>query len=405
MRREGHRILTIDIGPLDEAAALLYEGPWIAERYAVAGSAIESADPGLDASVVKVIEKAKGFNAVQAFEGLYALKSAHARASRIWGSVDVIMLPTAPRLPTRAEVAADPVGANARLGRYTNSVNLLGWSAIALPAGFTPGGLPWGVSFIAPGGCDAALLSWARAWERMVPGPLGAHLGPRDTDFVADDSSRASAASPSFELPARIAGEPLLPIAVVGAHLEGMPLHHQVIAAGARLLARTRTASCYRLFALVGGPPHRPGLLRVGAGAGGLGRSVKAIAGSGAGAGGFSAVPSGSQLGPQPDARGAIMDACSQSGASIEVEVYAFPVHAVGAFLAEIAPPLGLGRIELEDGRWVQGFICEPWGILDAEDITASGGWRYHLGVGVSPRNPSQVAASYPPAATGPTVR
>lgn len=342
LRGEGHRILTIDTGPLDEAAALLYEGPWVAERFAVAGPAIESGDPGLDPTVVKVIEKARRFNAVQAFEGLYALKSAHARASRIWDSVDVIMLPTAPRLPTRAEVAADPVGSNARLGRYTNSVNLLGWSAVALPAGFTPEGLPWGLSFIAPGGCDGALLAWARKWELLFPGPLGAHLGPRDADIVrgdfdGDSPSRASAASPPFELPARIAGERVLPIAVVGAHLEGMPLHHQVIAAGARLLSRTRTAPCYRLYALAGGPPHRPGLLRVGTGVGGL------------------------------------------PGASIEVEVYAFPIHAVGAFLAGIAPPLGLGRIQLEDGRWVQGFICEPWGMLDAEDITASGGWRYHL--------------------------
>jgi allophanate hydrolase len=141
-----------------------------------------------------------------------------------------------------------------------------------------------------------------------------------------------------------------------------MPLHHQVVAAGARLLARTRTAARYRLYALAGGPPHRPGIMRV-----------------------ADAGPVGAE-GAEPHLR-----ACAEVGASIEVEVYGFPIHAVGAFLADIAPPLGLGRIELQDGRWVQGFICEPWGLVDAKDITASGGWRYHLKVG-APEAPSDLS-------------
>jgi len=349
LRSLGHQVVVIDISPLDDAAALLYEGPWVAERYAVAGAAIETADPGLDSTVVRVIGRARAFSATQAFEGLYALKAAQARARLIWQSVDLIMLPTAPRLPRRAEVEADPVGCNARLGRYTNSVNLLGWAAVAMPAGFTPEGLPWGVSFIAPGGCDAALLDWATSWEQGLESPVGAGLGPRT----------AASAQLSFEFPDRLAGERVLPIAVVGAHLVGMPLHHQVVAAGARLLARTRTAARYRLYALSGGPPHRPALKRV-VGAGPAG-----------GAGAESHPRGGGQV-----------------GASIEVEVYGFPIHAVGAFLADIAPPLGLGRIELQDGRWVQGFICEPWGLVDAQDITASGGWRYHLKV-EAPEAPS----------------
>ena len=346
LRELGHTIIPVDLEPLDRAAALLYDGPWVAERYAVAGASIEAGAPGLDPTVARVISKAQGLTATQAFEGLYALKSAEAQARALWGQVDVLMLPTAPGLPRHADVLADPVGCNARLGRYTNAVNLLGWSAMAVPASLRPSGLPFGVTFIGPGGADAALVELACRWDSGLSLPLGAHLAARA------ETPRHGFATP----PLRLAAEAIVPVAVVGAHLRGMPLHGQVLAAGARLLALTRTAPCYRLFALSGGPPHRPGLMRVVPG-----------------------TPSKTRLAELAEDRAGLQTSpIRENGAAIEVEVYAFPAHAIGSFLAQIAPPLGLGRIELENGQWVQGFICEPWGLTDALDITSSGGWRYY---------------------------
>ncbi len=348
----GQEVIEIDIEVLLRVAALLYDGPWVAERHWVVGDLIEAQAPGLDPTVAQVISKAQRFSAIDAFDGLYRLRAAEAEARAIWSSCDLLMMPTAPGMPLHAEVLVDPVGRNAALGRYTNAVNLLGWAALALPAGFTRQQLPFGVSLVAAGGSDAALLDFGQRWDALDRDrPLGA-CGDRLRRPAAPTSS--SEPGPTglpvpFELPARLAAESLVPIAVVGAHLEGMPLHGQVLAAGARLLARTRTAPCYRLYALSGGPPARPGLVRV--------------------------QPSTrKELSPAPPAT-----VESTLGGSIEVEVYAFPTHSIGEFLALIPPPLGLGSLELEDGRWVKGFICEPWGLVGALDVTASGGWRYHL--------------------------
>jgi allophanate hydrolase len=232
----------------------------------------------------------------------------------------MLMLPTAPNLPTLADVAAEPVLRNSELGLYTNFVNLLGLSAIAVPAGFTPAGLPFGVTFVARNGMDAALLHWAAQWQASLRLPLGCRLGP----FPAQ--------SPA---PARLPrAEPTLPLAVVGAHLQGMPLHGQLVERGARLLQRTRTAPRYRLHALPGQTPPKPGLARLAGG---------------------------------------------DAGHAIEVEVYDMPLQHLGSFLALIAPPLGLGSVELEDGRWVKGFICEPWALQGAADISEHGGWRGYI--------------------------
>jgi allophanate hydrolase len=207
------------------------------------------------------------------------------------------------------------VARNSELGTYTNFVNLLGLSAVALPFGFTPEGLPFGVTFIAPGGSDWALAELAAQWQSALQLPLGARLrGAATTDSLID------AAPPGA-----------LPLAVVGAHLSGMPLHHQLVERGARLNMATTTAASYRLYALPGTQPAKPGLVRV------------------------------------------------AGGAAIAVEVYDMPMDSLGSFLAGIPAPLGLGRIQLFDGRWVQGFICEPCAVDGAEDITNCGGWREYL--------------------------
>lgn len=301
-----------EFAPFAEVAALLYEGPWTAERYAVAGALIERDAPGLDPVVAAVVRTGRRHSAVDAFNALYRVRELEAQTRGVWDRFDMLMVPTAPGLPTLAEVAADPVARNSELGTYTNFVNLLGLAAVAAPYGFTADGLPFGVTFIAPGGADWALIEHAARWQRSLGLPLGAHLRglePADT---------------------RIATRPpgAVRLAVVGAHLAGMPLHYQLTARGARLNAVTHTASRYRLYALNGTEPAKPGLAR------------------------------------------------TEDGAAIAVEVYDMPAGALGTLLAEIPPPLGLGTIELADGSWVKGFICEPQALQHAQDITGYGGWR-----------------------------
>ncbi len=316
-----------DLAPFTEVATLLYQGPWAAERYAIAGELIERGVPGLDAVVAEVISVGKRFSAVDAFNALYRVRELEAETRKVWDEFDVLMVPTAPNLPTTAEVAAEPVLRNSELGTYTNFVNLLGLSAIAVPFGFTEDGLPFGVTFIAPGGSDWALIEFAAQWQRSRALPLGARL-------------RALQAADIL-----IAGTPpgSMPLAVVGAHLSGMPLNHQLVDIGARLRTVTTTAAGYKLYALAGTMPPKPGLVR-------NNNTAYNSANNGA-----------------------------DGGAQIAVEVYDVPVAAVGGFLAGIAAPLGVGRVELQDGSWVNGFICEPWGLQDAEDITAYGGWRNYI--------------------------
>jgi allophanate hydrolase len=316
-----------DLTPFTEVATLLYQGPWSAERYAVAGDIIERGVPGLNAVVAQIISVGKKFSAVDAFNSLYRVRDLEADTRKVWDEFDILMVPTAPNLPTAADVAAEPVLRNTELGTYTNFVNLLGLSAIAVPFGFTDDCLPFGVTFIAPGGSDWALIEFAAQWQRSRALPLGAKL-------------RALQAADIL-----VAGSPpgAMPLAVVGAHLSGMPLHHQLVSIGARLRTATTTAAGYKLYALKGTMPAKPGLVR-----------------------------------NNKDADG---------GTQIAVEVYDVPVTAVGGFLAGIAAPLGLGRIELQDGSWVNGFICEPWGLQDAEDITAYGGWRNYSDAGTKKKS------------------
>ncbi len=314
----GARLQGIDMAPLFEVARLLYEGPWVAERYAVAQALLESQPQALDPVVRGVLEQARRHDAVAAFRAQYRLRELAAQIAPLWSQADVLVVPTAPALPTLTAVAEAPVLRNSELGRYTNFVNLLGWSALSVPAGLTAAGLPFGVTFIAPGGSDAALAALGARWQAARPLPLGAHLGP------AQPGDLALAVAPR--------AAPSLPLAVVGAHLQGMPLHGQLLERGCRLLERTRTAPSYRLYALPGTTPPKPGLARV-----------------------------------------------ADGGSAIELEVYDMPQDALGSFLALIPPPLGLGSVELADGRWVRGFICEPLALAGAQDISVHGGWRAYL--------------------------
>ncbi len=317
----GHTAVPVDFSPLHATADLLYGGPWVAERHATVQALMERNPQALDASVRRVIEPALALTATDAFRGQYTLRAARRDTAAVWREVDVLMVPTAPTHPRFAEVEADPLGANAQLGAYTNFVNLLGWSALALPFGFTPEHRPFGVTFIAPGGADAALARFGQGWERSRALPLGAGL--RSSSTAPTDRT------PPTRWPATRA---TLPLAVVGAHLSGLPLNGQLTERGATLSQATATAPSYRLFALPGTVPPKPGLLRVGAG-----------------------------------------------GRSIAIEVWDVPLDAVGSFLALIPAPLGLGSVELIDGRSMHGFVCEAFALEGALDISSFGGWRAYL--------------------------
>ncbi|MBL8329296.1 MAG: allophanate hydrolase [Rubrivivax sp.] len=314
----------LDMAPLQAVARLLYEGPWVAERHAVVDLLLAQQPEALDPTVSAVIGTATRFSAADAFRAQYRLREAAREANALWETVDLLMVPTAPRHPRFDEVAADPIGANAVLGTYTNFVNLLGWCALALPAAITSAGLPFGVTFIAPGGLDAALARFGQRWERaggQAPGRCGAPAPG------VGEAERA--ALPSLPWPQ---SRPTLPLAVVGAHLSGLPLNGQLLERGATLRESTSTAPVYRLFALPGTRPPKPGLQRV-----------------------------------------------REGGQAIALEVWDMPQAALGSFLALIPSPLGLGTIELADGRQVHGFLCEAHALEGAADISHFGGWRRYL--------------------------
>jgi allophanate hydrolase len=318
----GHEVVALDFSLLDEVAALLYEGPWVAERHTVLQALMDVRPEALDPTVRRVVARAAGFSATDAFRAQYRLRTLQQQAQGLWGRVDALLVPTAPGHPRFAEVDADPVGANAAMGTYTNFVNLLGWCALAVPAGRTDRGLPFGVTFIGPAGCDAPLAALGQAWT----------AAPAATAWL-----RAPASGPT------------LPIAVVGAHLSGLPLNGQLTERGATLLRRTRTAPCYRLHELPGTVPPKPGLQRV-----------------------------------------------TTGGGAVEVEVWALPQAEVGSFLALIPAPLGLGTIELEDGSPVHGFLCEAHALAGARDITAHGGWRAWLAARAAAAAPAEAPGTVP---------
>jgi allophanate hydrolase len=313
-RELGHEIVPLDFAPLQAVADLLYNGPWVAERHAVVQALLERDPEAIDPTVRRVIERAIGLTATETFKAQYALRAAQQDTAALWRQVDVLMVPTAPAHPSFAELDADPIGANARLGLYTNFVNLLGWCALALPASFNAQGLPFGVTFIAPGQADAALVRFGLSWQTAVALPLGA-TGAR----------RLSGTAGGWPAAERMT----MPLAVVGAHLSGMPLNGQLTERGATLREATTTAPCYRLHALRGTVPPKPGLQRV-----------------------------------------------AEGGASIAVEVWNVPLRQVGSLLALIPAPLGLGSVALADGSTVHGFICEGHALAGATDITSYGGWR-----------------------------
>ena len=308
--------IDIDFSPFRSAGALLYDGPWIAERLAAIEEFFRSHSEELLPVTRRIIAAAADYRAVDAFKASYRLSALRRASEPVWRDADLLLLPTAGTIYTVAEVEAQPLELNARLGRYTNFVNLLDLAAIAVPAGFRSDGLPFGVSLVAPAFSDAALARLGAALHRRLDLPLGA-----TPDRLPPDSPEAKIA----------AGEKRVEIAVVGGHLSGMPLNRELLDQGARLVCQARTAAVYRMFRLDGEPP-RPGLVR-----------------------------------------------SRDGGRSIEIEIWSLSVAGFGAFVAAVPPPLAIGTLVLDTGRQVKGFLCEAEATNDAEDITPFGGWRAYL--------------------------
>ncbi len=315
LKTQNVELIEIDFQPFIDAALLLYQGPWVAERYAAIQDFFEANSSRCLPVIETIVSGARGKTAVDAFKAMYKLQAFKVQCDAIMQTLKAVVIPTAGTVYTIAEVNADPIQLNSNIGHYTNFMNLLDYAAIALPAGMQSTGLPFGITLFGPLWSDRALLSMGAQWQQLLGLPLGATQTP---------------------LPALAKSLPkdsnLVEIAVCGAHLKDLPLNFQLLERKATLVKATKTAASYKLYALAGGPPYRPGLIRV-----------------------------------------------EENGAAIEVEVWQMPVENLGSFLAGIPQPLGLGKVELADGAWVTSFICEGYAVGGATDITHFGGWRGYL--------------------------
>ena len=315
LKRLGGTPVELDFEPFYRAGQMLYEGAFVAERAASVQGILSAGPSGVLPVITKVLSKADGFSATDAFIGAQTLAE-HARKARLaWPSMDVLVVPTTPFFPKVSEVEADPIGLNSRLGALMNFANLLDLSALAVPSNFRSDGLPFGITLFGRRDADALLAAIGAAFQKDVAGKLGATNTPLP---------------PSPPPPSPRAGNLLL--AVVGAHLSGQPLNKQLTELSARLVRACKTSPDYRLYALPNTTPPKPGLARV-----------------------------------------------SSHGSAIEVEVWELTTEAFGQFMKGVPAPMTIGTLLLEDGSKVLGFGCEPIALEGATDITEFGGWRAYL--------------------------
>jgi len=311
----GGEIVELDFRFFFEVAAMLYDGVWIAERYTVVENLIKDNPDALHPVTRRVIEKAERFSAADAFRGFYRLRALQRRAMPLVESVDLLCVPSMPTFYTVAELEANPLEPNARLGTYTNFVNLLNLCGITVPTKARSDGRPGSVTLLARADRDGHIAAIASALQRrcdVTPGATGWPI------------PKAATLEPT-------PGPEEIALAVVGAHMSGLPLNHELTRLGARYLYTTKTTPTYRLYRLPGGPPFRPGLLS------------------------------------------------DESGSAIALEVWAMPTNRFGDFIRGVPKPLGIGTLTLENGTEVKGFLCESSATAEAEDVTNYGGWRAYL--------------------------
>lgn len=313
----------IDYTPLAAAADLLYNSAMVAERYAAIQPFFDAHESEVMEPVRSIIAKGRDYSAADLYAAQTQLRAYGQQAAAMWDGIDMLLVPTAPTHYTIEDMQADPVVLNRNLGEYTNFVNLLDYAAIAVPSSIRPDGLPFGVTLIGPCGSDLQLAELGQRLHQST----GLKQGFTGLDLPASQQIHAQAAIKNEARKAET-----MAVAVVGAHLTGMPLNSQLTDRGATLAQITTTAAHYRLYALPNTTPPKPGLKRV-----------------------------------------------MTEGEAIVVEVWDVPISQVGSFLALIPAPLGLGKVELADGSWVTGFVCEGFALDAALDVTAYGGWRAYI--------------------------
>lgn len=317
MRALGGSPVTIPYAPLAEAAALLYESALVAERYAAVRGFFDAHAQEVIEPVRSIIGAGRGYSAADLCAAQTRLRALGQQAASMWADIDVLLVPTAPTHYTIAQMQADPVALNRNLGVYTNFVNLLDYAALSVPSSMRPDGLPFGITLIGPCGSDWQLAELGQRYHHATGLAQGATSEPLP----------APSAVPGVMGPASIR------VAVVGAHLSGMPLNWQLTERGATLVAATETAPDYRLFALPGTTPPKPGLLRVAPG----------------------------------------------TGTRIALELWDMPLVHYGSFVGLVPQPLSIGTLTLADGTGVQGFLCEAQATQGARDISQYGGWRAYM--------------------------
>ncbi|WP_339523175.1 allophanate hydrolase [Pseudomonas sp. EA_35y_Pfl2_R111] len=303
------QLVEIDFAPFQQLAEQLYYGSWVAERTV----AVDGVNPEHINPVVRgIVKNGHKYSACDAYKAEYIRAELSRKINDILTGFDALVVPTSPTIRSLAEMDAEPVLFNSQFGTYTNFTNLADLSALAVPAGMRADGLPAGITLIAPAWHDQALAAFGQRWQQALNLPLGATGKALPAQTPSDKPAPGS-----------------VRVAVVGAHLTGMPLNFQLTSRDAVLVEQTSSAATYRLYALPGTVPPKPGLARV-----------------------------------------------TEDGAAIIVELWDIPQARFGEFVAEIPAPLGIGNLQLADGRWVKGFICEPYALAGARDITSFGGWR-----------------------------
>ena len=316
LNSSGITLVPVDFTPFRELAEQLYYGAWVAERTVAVGEIFEESPEAMDPIVRGIVANGLNYTAIDAWRAEYLRAELSRKINLTLEGFDALVVPTSPTIRTQQELVQEPVLYNSQFGIYTNFTNLADLSALALPSSLRADGLPAGITLIAPAWHDDALASFGRQWQRSLNLPLGATgLTMKSEEFMT--SAPVSAAC--------------VRVAVVGAHLTGMPLNFQLTSRNAVRVEQTTTAATYKLYALANTTPPKPGLVR------------------------------------------------AEGGSAIIVELWDIPLARFGEFVAEIPAPLGMGSLELADGRRVKGFICEPWALGEATDITAFGGWRSYI--------------------------